>query len=470
MSALQDPNQTESFSQKQHGASPSSSDCSHMPTTAQTGETFSSGPPMVNLAASSKNPLEMFHPAIDISSFPRSVTTSAVAASMGALSSSTPSHSPNSNPSPRPAVFDSAASIQRVADYCAELKVLMDSDGTGGNANGGGNAIHIMGSDTSPSNSSFGTHHSVEDERANIGNTNDSGTDQTYRHGQIGAFKHFPRFDQASRPIVSDNWRAKSAAETTRPQLTSLTTGSALSAASPYPQHPRSPFMYTPTRSPLPAPANSAIAGFNQLSPKPPPTPVSLSTPVSMAFPGRGYGHGHAHHLSTGSLGTSIHSFSPTSTPNGTVDLVSPSTDALATQLNNLSLRGENVRNSGYGGADGNNLQGVNGAQAQAASTTALAVTVAADTLGYCFVRPNGTRTRLVPVDMLPFQLQGIPTQESGNERLVALPVPGGVGGDGRSSNLQLLRAVVSFGLVVCGGDGCADSVLVSPGWKWWWW
>jgi hypothetical protein len=40
---------------------------------------------------------------------------------------------------------------------------------------------------------------------------------------------------------------------------------------------------------------------------------------------------------------------------------------------------------------------------------------------------------------MLPHQLQGVPAQESGNERLVVLPVPGGVGVDGRSSNVQLL-------------------------------
>jgi hypothetical protein len=50
-----------------------------------------------------------------------------------------------------------------------------------------------------------------------------------------------------------------------------------------------------------------------------------------------------------------------------------------------------------------------------------------------------------VPVDMLPYPLQGVPANESGNERLVALPVPQGLGADGRSSNMQALKALVSL-------------------------
>lgn len=455
MSALQDLDQAEPFSRGPHEGSVSSSDCSNTPTTPQTGQTCSPGRLLVNPVADSKKLPEVFYPAIDISSSPCTLTVPSVAASVAPSSSLMPSHSPNSqqllnsNSSPRPFALDSAASTQRVADYCAELKVLMNSDDTGCDVIPGGD-------------SSFKTHHGIEHERADTGHTNDSGTDddrQPYRHGQIGAFKHFSRFDQASRPIVSDNWRTKSATDTTRPQPTSLTTPSALSAASPYPQHPRSPFIYTPTRSPLPAPAHSALAGFTQLSPNPPPTPVSLSTPISMTFPGRGYGHGHAHHSSAGSLGTSVNSYSPTSAPSGTAQhLLSRSTDALASQLSSLSLNG------GFG----------NGQAQEAATTTTtttFAMAVAADTLGYCFVRPNGTRTRLVPVDMLPFQLQGIPAQESGNERLVALPVPGGVGGDGRSSNLQVLRAVVGF-LLEClwCQESSANSVLGSSGWDCGWW
>ncbi|KAG7288588.1 hypothetical protein NEMBOFW57_004941 [Staphylotrichum longicolle] len=432
MSALQDLDQAEPFSREHHQGSVSSSDCSNTPTTPQTRQMCSPGRLVVNPAADSKNVPEVFYPAIDISSSPCALTVPSVAASVAPSPSSMPSHSPNSqqllnsNSSPRPAALDSAASTQRVADYCAELKVLMNNDDTGCDVIPGGD-------------SSFETHHGIEHERADTSHTNDSGTDddrQPYRHGQIGAFKHFPRFDQASRPIVSDNWRTKSATDTTRPQPTSLTTASALSAASPYPQHPRSPFIYTPTRSPLPAPPLSP----GRLHPAEPQPPADTRVPINTHIDDlsrRGYGH-------------------PTATPTTPHHLLSRSTDGLASQLSSLGVNG------GFGND-----------QAQAAATTTtttttttFAVTVAADTLGYCFVRPNGTRTRLVPVDMLPFQLQGIPAQESGNERLVTLPVPGGVGGDGRSSNLQVLRAVVPPGGIAGGGDAIQsriDRILAAP-------
>ncbi|KAK3899878.1 hypothetical protein C8A05DRAFT_17762, partial [Staphylotrichum tortipilum] len=314
---------------------------------------------------------------------------------------STPSHShspmsqessPEPGSSPHPAIFDPDSSIQGLAGYySAELKVLMGGPGS--------SPPNDMDSGSPASNPG------PDDDR------------QPYHHGQIGAFRHFPRFDQASRPIVSDNWRAKHAA--------------AASSAMPPDQHPsRAHFTYTPLRSPLPAPANhSTIAGFTQ-QPTSNPSLTPLSTPA--AFPSAV--HGHAHHPSTSSLVTSVTTYSPTSTEaEDGGDATSPSTDLVTAQLGALSLRS---------GAKGGGSP----------PRTTFAVTISAETEGYCFVRPNGTRTRLVPVDMLPFQLQGIPTQESG-ERLVALPVPAGVGGDGRSSNVQLLRAVVSEAAPP-GGDG----------------
>ncbi|KAK4463965.1 hypothetical protein QBC42DRAFT_284890 [Cladorrhinum samala] len=63
--------------------------------------------------------------------------------------------------------------------------------------------------------------------------------------------------------------------------------------------------------------------------------------------------------------------------------------------------------------------------------------------VGYCFVRPNGTRTRLIPADMLPFSLQGVPTMEPDNSNLVELPIPAGMSPDGKNTNtsrLSLLR------------------------------
>jgi hypothetical protein len=226
-------------------------------------------------------------------------------------------------------------------------------------------------------------------------------------------------------------------------------------------QQPRSPFVYTPVRSPLAAPSSPNIAGFAQPSPNPPPTPVSLSTPITMAFPGRpGGGYGHGHHSSAGSFGTAAsNGYSPPAAANGNGNgnanadstPTSASTDLVTRQIGNLGLRnGANtqVNNNNYARSNGTSQlttttgNGFGHGHGTAAAT--FAVSVAPDTLGYCFVRPDGTRTRLVPVDMLPYPLEGIPAQENGNDRLVVLPVPGGVGADGRSSNSQVLRAVVS--------------------------
>ncbi|KAK4190664.1 hypothetical protein QBC35DRAFT_62866 [Podospora australis] len=64
-------------------------------------------------------------------------------------------------------------------------------------------------------------------------------------------------------------------------------------------------------------------------------------------------------------------------------------------------------------------------------------ITLSPDTVGYCFVRPNGARTRLIPADMLPFSIAGIPAQENDNLNLAELPIPMGRGPDGKSSNLE---------------------------------
>ena len=361
----------------------------------------------------------------------------------------------------RPAIFNSDADIQQLNDYYAELKALMD-----------GNGIDCAGNMMDFTNSPPNPHAGIMN-----GSSSSSSDDGhlSYRQGQPGTFRNFPRFELGSRPIVSENWRTPTTGSNThtpafdagRPRLTSLMTASPslngntltpVSIHSMTPSHPRTPFLCTPTRSPLTAPANPSIAGFTQLGPNPPPTPVSLSTPISMPFSGRGYayghghGHAHAHHLSASSLGaSSINSYSPTSAPNGNINVnatltpASASPDLITSQLNALSLRGGNMtllhNNNSYGG--GNGAGYALAGQGDNNTTATFLVTLSADTLGYCFVRPNGTRTRLVPVDMLPHQLQGIPAQESGNERLVVLPVPGGVGVDGRSSNVQLLKAVV---------------------------
>lgn len=70
--------------------------------------------------------------------------------------------------------------------------------------------------------------------------------------------------------------------------------------------------------------------------------------------------------------------------------------------------------------------------------------TISSDTAGYCLVRSDGSRTRLVPADMLPYPLEGVPAREPPSDRLIPLPVPSGVGPDGRSSNTEPLKPVVS--------------------------
>lgn len=397
MNTLRELNPTQPLPSGHHRASLLPSDRSHTPFTGSPSSLEAQQNPFGLMTrhshtASFMGQLNMSHQF----SSPPPLDISAANLAVGGEMPSTPSHShsptsaesPDPGSSPHPAIYDPDASIQGLAGYySAELKVLM-----GG---AGGSPVNGMVSSNSASNPV------PDDDR------------QPYRHGQIGAFRHFPRFDHASRPIVSDNWRAKHAA------------AAAVEAATSFPQQQpsRTHFTYAPTRSPLPAPANhTVIAGFAQPHPTPQLTPLSTTA----AFPS-----GHVHLPSTSSLATSATTYSPISTEAEGGDATSPpptSTDLVTAQLGALSLRS--------GGQ-------VNGGGSPPSRTTTFAVTISVETEGYCFVRPNGTRTRLVPVDMLPFQLEGIPTQESG-EGLVALPVPAGVGGEGRSSNVQLLRAVVS--------------------------
>ncbi len=393
----------------------------------------------------------------DISPVSRSLPPNIPAARPQMQTSTKPQASSlDQNPPLQPAIFDSDADIQQLNDYCADLETLM----------GNGDEICRWGV-MDPTNFPLSPHEDFENV---IGSGSLEDGLLSYRQGQLGNFRIPPRFEPGSRPIVSENWRAPTmssnahtpAPDAGGPRFTSLMTASPslnsnmltpVSIPSMASSYPQTPFLCTPTRSPLPAPANPSIAGFTQLS-NPPPTPVSLSTPISPPVPphGYGFGYGHTHHSSASSLGaSSTNSYSPTSAPNRNINVNttltpgSASPDPIASQLSSLSLRSGNMtleyNTNSYGGGNG---AGYAVANHGANNTTAtFLVTISAETLGYCFIRPNGTRTRLVPVDMLPYQLQGILPQESANERLVALPVPGGVGADGRSSNVQMLKAIV---------------------------
>jgi hypothetical protein len=212
----------------------------------------------------------------------------------------------------------------------------------------------------------------------------------------MGAFRHFPRFNHSSTPIISDNWRASPrAGDQTSNTNDNIHNTSPVSPVTPgsvgrtyqthtqihgHLRHPSSPFF---------------IDSRNFAQPNPPSTPASMSMPTPMAFPG------------------GARSYSPAASAGNTNPPVTTTTTAsndLASQFSSLNTN-------------------------PISTNTTVTVTLSPDTLGYCFVRPDGSRTRLVPVDMLPVSLQGIPTREDSNERLVTLPVPGGVEWDGRSSN-----------------------------------
>ncbi|KAH6649807.1 hypothetical protein F5144DRAFT_607889 [Chaetomium tenue] len=373
---------------------------------------------------------------------------------------------------------------QSLNEYYTQLEILMmDEEEVDGHAN---NADNVMDSvESSNAQSTIRHDETTPDFRHRLGASDGAGTaddHQRYRYGQLGVFRPFSRFDQASRPIASDNWRAKSATESgtrPQPQLPSLMTGNNTNnmVNSLSPVTPSSyPHLYTPNRSPMTAPLNANMAGFAHLhpnlnltpSPHPPPTPVSLPTPTLMAFPGRSTGNGHVHHLSGSGFGTpNIHPPTPVG-GNTSMAPISVQADSMALQMNNLALHHTRTLSGSYASNNNGVTQMIGGGgygNGQDQGTATFPVTVSDNTLGYCFIRPNGTRTRLVPVDMLPYQLQGIPPQETGNEWLVSLPVPAGVGSDGRSTNNQVLRAFASPS-GNSGGDTIQshiDRILATP-------
>ncbi|KXX81804.1 hypothetical protein MMYC01_202963 [Madurella mycetomatis] len=316
--------------------------------------------------------------------------------------------------------------------------------------------------------------------------TNSSSGDESrqhYRHGQIGAFNSFQRFVPGSRPIISDNWRSKLGSDTSTSEASPLGTASnnadtandladsspaappvsrTSSHSSPY-SHTRTQsrpsVLCTPSRSPLRAPANLDIAGLSHAAVGADPSP----TATEGAFTGRGCSvAAAAAQLSVGAAG-----YSPPDTGSGTSGSnTSPmgqnndqtningnrkeggnsnnGADGIVEQLSHLSINTNTDTNAGVSAAQTNPLNIL----ADAATIT-INLRLTRNTLGYCFVRPNGERTRLVPVDMLPVALQGVPASETDAtmvERLVELPIPQGVDVDGRSSNTQRLVSAAGGG------------------------
>jgi len=409
----------------------------------------------------------------------------------------TPSYSPerpltSTSPS-RHAVLNDGDDVQRLSDYCTELKALMLDDNGKGSGAMGGNAVNTSNSDDTLSSHPNQTdrhsgNKSEESPGTGLGSSTADSTQTHLRGPTGGGFRHFPRFDQASRPFVSDNWRVKSVTETCPSQPTSVTMTATTTLVNEGQLPPMTPgqtqyhlqqqarplFQCIPTHNFLAAPVNPNVTGFGQPSStststpslNPPLTPISVGLPARNSN-GSGYGHGHAHHSSTGSSGTSssyyYHSSSPGSGALAVKENHNPPTSMsasasagmVAAQPGNLSLV-----NFGYGHGNGHSY-GHGYGTAPPPQTTTFTLTVSPDTVGYCFIRPNGTRTRLVPVDMLPYPLQGIPAHEGGGgdnneQRLVALPVPAGVGPDGRSSNLHELKTTVGLAF-------CCWAVLFTP-------
>ncbi|KAL2017006.1 hypothetical protein VTK56DRAFT_2687 [Thermocarpiscus australiensis] len=287
-------------------------------------------------------------------------------------------------------------------------------------------------------------------------NNNRSGSDghQPYRHGQINAFRAINNFHRGSPPINHDVFRARtpSTVPSALHQFQEIRNishgndedengnsgvggiGNAYTQPQPhlFPSHTPIPY-YNQIQNPRAtstagsgntyAPQNQASRTFPWRSPLSSPTPSGRSSRSS----------GNANNTGT-----------------------STTDSMLADQArNNLNIHNCGVRvnrdigtNHGYNvNSDVNGSTGANNANANAnVSGINVNINVAPDAVGYCLVRPNGTRTRLVPVDMLPVVLQGIPARENDNARLIELPTPQGLGPDGRSSNTQPLRSVFTPG------------------------
>lgn len=56
----------------------------------------------------------------------------------------------------------------------------------------------------------------------------------------------------------------------------------------------------------------------------------------------------------------------------------------------------------------------------------------------YCYDRGGGQYTRLVPVDMLPVDLQNMPRRVNNDDGMIILPIPRQPGPDGQLANIQL--------------------------------
>ncbi|KAL2115659.1 hypothetical protein VTJ04DRAFT_9914 [Mycothermus thermophilus] len=214
----------------------------------------------------------------------------------------------------------------------------------------------------------------------------------------------------------------------------------------------------------------TAPTGFGQGVPTTPPTPVSLSTPVTSTAKDRGD--------ISGTPDAPTPSSASRSPP---VDEHSRGQRDITSQigLGSLHIR-DDAGSQGY--IDGGNRSNIDKMNRKAAISALIAqfgvqnsskpattpghsftVTISPNTVGYCFVRPDGSRTRLVPVDMLPCQLQGIPAVEPDNDRLVTLPMPMGVGPDGRSSNSQALTALEQNPPGSSGSDGNNSNPSGGP-------
>lgn len=58
--------------------------------------------------------------------------------------------------------------------------------------------------------------------------------------------------------------------------------------------------------------------------------------------------------------------------------------------------------------------------------------------MAYCYDRGDGTFTRLVPVDLLPVELEDIPARVMSHEGMIVLPIPRKAGPNGQPANSQL--------------------------------
>ncbi|KAL2257819.1 hypothetical protein VTK26DRAFT_9129 [Humicola hyalothermophila] len=302
------------------------------------------------------------------------------------------------------------------------------------------------------------------------------------RQGQAGTYKHFPRFDQASAPIMSDNWRANSRTTTAVAAVAAATaeesscSGGTLPPGLAQSRHSQSrSFLVDEAVRSGQLTASSYSGGIaaaagggggdggggdggcvplscKSLNPPPTPASTSMSIPATgTVYAGGGQGYQYHHHQyrhhqqqlpSAGNYPYTY--FFPSPYPPSP----SPALPTTSVTTPNTTTTGATGTNYNHHVIYNNHNQG----QPAAANLITVTITLAPDTLGYCFVRPDGSRTRLVPVDMLPFALQGIPAREGGghgsgngdgNEdwrRLVPLPVPGGTGRDGTSWNVDLGR------------------------------